>query len=59
MDELLENLKAVKKLDDAAAAKASYENKFEFLGSRDSSQTETSKGFFQTADSLLIDLLLY
>ena len=54
VEELLENLKAVAKPDDAVAMKAYMKNKFEFLGVKTPVRRKLAKAFFkQQTDSVI------
>ena len=55
VEELLENLKAVAKPDDAVAMKAYMKNKFEFLGVKTSARRKLAKTFFKQGIDFVID----
>ena len=55
VEELLENLKAVAKPDDAVAMKAYMKNKFEFLGVKTPARRKLTKTFFKQQTDLVID----
>ena len=55
VEELLENLKAVAKPDDAVAMKAYMKNKFEFLGVKTSARRKLAKTFFKQHTDSVID----
>ncbi|MFS9449689.1 DNA alkylation repair protein [Streptococcus cristatus] len=55
VEELLENLKAVAKPDDAVAMKAYMKNKFEFLGVKTPVRRKLTKTFFKQQTDLVID----
>ena len=55
VEELLENLKAVAKPDDAVAMKAYMKNKFEFLGVKTPVRRKLAKAFFKQQTDSVID----
>ena len=55
VEELLENLKAVAKPDDAVAMKAYMKNKFEFLGVKTPARWKLAKTFFKQQTDSVID----
>ena len=55
VEELLENLKAVAKPDDAVAMKAYMKNKFEFLGVKTPVRRKLAKAFFKQPTDSVID----
>ena len=55
VEELLENLKAVAKPDDAVAMKAYMKNKFEFLGIKTPARRKLAKIFFKQQTDSVID----
>ena len=55
VEELLENLKAVAKPDDAVAMKAYMKNKFEFLGVKTPVRRKLAKAFFKQQTDPVID----
>ena len=55
VEELLENLKAVAKPDDAVAMKAYMKNKFEFLGVKTPARRKLTKAFFKQHTDSVID----
>ena len=55
VEELLENLKAVAKPDDAVAMKAYMKNKFEFLGVKTPARRKLTKTFLKQQTNLVID----
>ena len=55
VEELLENLKAVAKPDDAVAMKAYMKNKFEFLGVKTPVRRKLAKAFFKQQTDSIID----
>ena len=55
VEELLENLKAVAKPDDAVAMKAYMKNKFEFLGVKTPVRRKLTTTFFKQQTDLVID----
>ena len=55
VEELLENLKAVAKPDDAVAMKAYMKNKFEFLGVKPTVRRKLAKAFFKQQTDSVID----